>query len=315
MSLRTKEISGRGYYYIDLSYFVSGRSKTFSKYVGAKKPSRSKVKALENAFRSEIATKLAGTWYHNRLISKDDLIRALLFREAFNSAFSSLSEARKRAYEIDSTIRFTLTTLTTEDVNVDIDDVQNALEKSGRLSMRERISKNMLRAVESIKEKRALDKEHLLELHAFAMASFGEKMPGRIRKQRVYLRAQDAKYPHGKEIGYRPPPPGKLNRSLSEFVSWYASTRLNPIEKAALAHYHLYRIHPFLDGNKRVCRLILNKTLLDAGFPLLNISVKKEDYFQSLIYSVENSTPKTFVEFTLKEFLRQTKEFLTVHGT
>ena len=102
---------------------------------------------------------------------------------------------------------------------------------------------------------------------------------------------------------------------IDEFVKWYNSTKLNPVEKAALAHYNLYRIHPFLDGNKRICRLISKKTLLDEGFPLLNISVKKEHYFQSLIDSVKKDTPKKLAEFTLKEFFRQTKEFLTLHGT
>ncbi|HLD78192.1 MAG TPA: Fic family protein, partial [archaeon] len=138
--------------------------------------------------------------------------------------------------------------------------------------------------------------------------------PGRMRKKQVYLRVQNAENPFGKEIGYRPPNPAALNGLIDQFVTWYASTDLNPVEKAALAHYKLYRIHPFLDGNKRMCRLILNKTLLDAGFPLLNISEKKERYFQSLISAVESAAPKGLAEFILKELFRQTKEFLTVHG-
>ena len=181
--------------------------------------------------------------------------------------------------------------------------------------MREQISKNMLKAVESIKENHLLDKKYLLELHRTIMASFEGKTPGSLRKQRVYLHMRDTKNPLGKEIAYRPPHYNKLNRLIDEFVEWYKSTRLNPIEKAALAHYNLYRIHPFLDGNKRICRLILNKTLLDEGFPLLNISAKKERYFQSLIDSVEKDAPKKLAEFTLKEFFRQTKEFLNLRKT
>lgn len=315
MALRTKTINGKKYYYLDLSYFVSNKSKTFSKYVGAKKPLRNEIAKIEYSFKSEIISKLAGKPCDNKLISKDDLIKALLFRDAFNNIFSLLSNAQKRKYEIDSTILFTLTTLTTEDVSVGLRDVQNAFEKKGQLNMREQISKNMLKAVESIKENHALDKKYLLELHKTIMASFEGKTPGRIRKQQVYLRMQDTKNPLGKEIAYRPPHYNKLNKLIDAFVEWYKSTRLNPIEKAALAHYSFYRIHPFLDGNKRICRLILNKALLDDRFPLLNISAKKERYFQSLIDSVEKDAPKKLAEFTLKEFFRQTKEFLTLHGT
>ena len=313
MALRTKVINGKKYYYLDLSYFVSNKSKTFSKYIGAKKPLQSEIEKIEDSFKSEILQKLAGKHYDNKLISKDDLIKSLLFRDAFNSVFSSLSGVQKRQYEVESTILFTLTTLTTEDVSVDLRDVQNAFDKTKQLNMREKISKNMLKAIESIKENHTLDKNYLLELHKTIMANFGEKAPGKLRKQQVYLHIQDTKNPLGKEIAYRPPHFNKLNRLIDQFVEWYKSTKLNPIEKAALAHYNLYKVHPFLDGNKRICRLILNKTLLDEGFPLLNISAKKEHYFQSLIDSVEKDAPKKLAEFTLKEFFRQTKGFLKLH--
>lgn len=221
-----------------------------------------------------------------------------------------MSKVQKKKYEIDSTIRFTLTTLITEDVDVSLNDVVNAFDKDKQLSMREQISKNMLKAVESIKEKHKLDKKYLLELHKTIMASFEGKAPGKIRNRQVYLHKQNPKTPFGLEIGYRPPQYSKVGKLLGEFVKWYNSTKLNPIEKAAIAHYKLYKIHPFLDGNKRMSRLIFNKTLLDEGFPLLNISLKKEQYFQTLITSVEKNQPKKIAEFTLKEFLRQTKEFL-----
>jgi Fic family protein len=310
MALRTKNVKGKQYYYLDLSYFVADKAKTFSKYIGAKKPPKSALAKIERAFKSEILSKLAGKRYANEFISKDDLIKALLFKGAFNRKFASLSGVQKRKYEVDSTILFTLTTLTTEDVDVSIGDVRNAIEKENKLSMREQISKNMLKAVESIKEKHALNKEYLLGLHKTIMASFEGKTPGKIRAGQVYLQKKDEKNPLGAEIGYRPPHYSKVNELLGEFIGWYNSTQLNPLEKAALAHYKLYRIHPFLDGNKRICRLVFNKVLIDDGFPLLNISTKKEQYFQTIIDSVEKDMPKRLAEFTLKEYFRQTKEFL-----
>lgn len=310
MQLRTKTVHGKKYYYLGLSYRVLSKLKTFSKYIGAKKPPKNELTEIEESFRSEIISRLSGKECVNKLISKDDLIKSLLFKEAFNKKFASLSKVQKRKYEMDSTILFTLTTLITEDVDVSLDDVVNAFEKDRQLSMREQISKNMLKAVESIKEKHELDKKYLLELHKTIMASFEEKNPGQIRSRQVYLHKQNPKNPLGIEIGYRPPHYNKVNELLEDFVEWHNSTKLNPIEKAAIAHYKIYKIHPFLDGNKRICRLVLNKTLIDEGFPLLNISVKKEPYFQALIDSVEKDLPKSLVEFILKEFLRQIKEFL-----
>ena len=63
MALRKKTIKGKKYYYLDLSYFISNKSKTFSKYVGTKKPSESELAKIEQSFRTEIISKLSGKNY------------------------------------------------------------------------------------------------------------------------------------------------------------------------------------------------------------------------------------------------------------
>ncbi len=83
------------------------------------------------------------------------------------------------------------------------------------------------------------------------------------------------------------------------------------MEKADLAHYSLYRIHLFLEGNKGVCRLVFNKTLIDNHFHLINISVDKEAYFKSLGAAVETNNPRPFIEFSLKQYYLQVREFLS----
>lgn len=286
------------------------KSKSFSKYIGSKKPSLQELGTIEEKFKTDLITKLSSKQYVVDSISKDDLIKALLFRDAFNKKFALLSPAKKKKFEIDQTILFTLTTLTTEDVDVSLNDIKEAYGKEINLNMREKISKNMLKAVESIKAPAVFDKKYLLELHKKAMSEFETKQPGRIRDKQVYLYKKNEKNPLGVEIAYRPPHFNKVSEMLDEFVLWYNKTKLNSIEKAALAHFKLYRIHPFLDGNKRVCRLIFNKILISDGFPLLNISEKKEFYFEALINSVEKNNSKELVEFILSEYFRQIKNFL-----
>jgi len=308
--LVTKKLKGKEYYYSFLSYFLINKSKSFSKYIGSKKPSTSQFEAIEDKFRDELISKLSGKNYSADFISKDDLIKTLLFRDAFDKKFASLSPARKRKFEVDRTILFTLTTLTTEDVDVSLNDVKEAFGKELNFSLRERISKNMLQAIDSIRLGKKFDKNYLLELHNKAMSEFETKTPGKLRDKQVYLHKRDEKHPLSIEIAYRPPHHNKVPDLLDGFVKWYNETTLGPIEKASLAHFKLYSIHPFLDGNKRVCRLVFNKVLLDEAFPLLNISEKKEAYFEALINSVEKNDPKALVEFTLKEYFRQVKEFL-----
>jgi len=310
MTLRKKRVKGKEYYYLELSFFVVDKAKKFSKYLGAEKPSKKELERIEEKFKEEILQKLSGKNYKNRFVSKEDLVKALVFRQEFDKKFASLSPVKKKKYEIDRTIIFTLTTLTTEDVDVSLDDVENAFKKETNLNLREQISKNMIEAVNSIKQKRPLSSEYLLELHKKTMSQFETKNPGQLRNKQVYLHKRDKENPLSIEIAYRPPAHQNIGRLLEEFVEWYNKSTLNPIEKATLAHLKLYRIHPFLDGNKRICRLVFNKALLEEGFPLINISEKKEAYFEALIESTEKNDSKKLTDFSLKEYFRQIKEFL-----
>ncbi len=311
MSLVIKEIKGRDYYYSFLSYRLVKKTKSFSRYIGLKKPTEKELRAIEDKFRTELIQKLSGKTYSCLLVDNDEVIKSLLFSVAFDKKYQKLTSLRRRKYDIDSMVRFTLTTLTTEEVDVDLSDVTNALIKASRLTLRERISKNMLSAIESIKRPHKLDKRYLLELHNTIMATFEVKNPGKLRERQVYLyRKGSLGSSNDRELRYRPPAHNKIVKLLGEFLQWYNKTDLNPVEKAAFAHYRLYKIHPFLDGNKRVCRLIFNKTLFDGKFPLINVSVNKDAYFEALIKSVETGNPKEFVEFVFKQYYQQVKIFL-----
>lgn len=54
---------------------------------------------------------------------------------------------------------------------------------------------------------------------------------------------------------------------MEELCNWLGTPGLDPIYLAAEAHYRLVTIHPFIDGNGRTARLLMNLILLRNGFP------------------------------------------------
>ena len=80
-----------------------------------------------------------------------------------------------------------------------------------------------------------------------------------------------------------PPSYSKIVKLMEEYISNIKELKVPPIKKAAYIHHELVRIHPFIDGNGRVGRLITNLYLMKIGYP--PIVLKKEErrkYYQVL---------------------------------
>lgn len=70
------------------------------------------------------------------------------------------------------------------------------------------------------------------------------------------------------------------------------------LEKASYAHLQMAKIHPFLDGNGRLARLVLNFVLIKEGFVPISIPAKdKHNYFNMLEEFKVNKTQKPFDEY------------------
>ena len=70
---------------------------------------------------------------------------------------------------------------------------------------------------------------------------------------------------------HEPPQPYLVAPQMEQLVAEFANTKLHPIEAAALFHLKFEGIHPFIDGNGRTGRLILNFTLMQHGYPPINV--------------------------------------------
>jgi len=97
-----------------------------------------------------------------------------------------------------------------------------------------------------------------------------------------------------------PPSYSKIINLMQVYISNIQKLKLHPIKKAAFIHHELVRIHPFLDGNGRVSRLITNLYLMKIGYP--PIILKKEDrrkYYQ-VLQKADNGDLSFFANFIAK---------------
>jgi len=123
-----------------------------------------------------------------------------------------------------------------------------------------------------ISEDLILSEEIIKNIHNILMENI---IPGGIyRNVDVYISGAE----------HTPPSPTEMYQQIKNFYFDLLEKKFaNEIELAAWTHAEFVRIHPFVDGNGRTARLIMNYQLMKKGF--LPISIKKEsrlEYFNTL---------------------------------
>ena len=120
---------------------------------------------------------------------------------------------------------------------------------------------------------------------------------------------------------YVPPPPGELMDALGAWERFLPDRSLPPLVQIALAHYQFEAIHPFLDGNGRVGRLLVTLFLVERDIlpaPLLYLSAffeaTRRDYYSRLRAVTERGDFGAWVEYFLAGVARQAEDALSRAG-
>ena len=99
---------------------------------------------------------------------------------------------------------------------------------------------------------------------------------------------------------------------MDELFQWYEANKdsLHPVVLAAQMHEKFVSIHPFIDGNGRTARLLMNLILMQHGYPIANIKGDNDTrrrYYQTL-EEASSGDNSAFVEF-IEEVVIQSLEY------
>jgi len=115
------------------------------------------------------------------------------------------------------------------------------------------------------KRREELTLQDILDIHKIILTKIDDSDAGRLRHTPVRISGSTTILPN----------PLKVPDLMNEFIAWLQTTKEQPVQVAALAHYKLVTIHPFVDGNGRTARLLMNFILMQARFP--PAIIKKEE--------------------------------------
>ena len=197
--------------------------------------------------------------YYAASVGKQSLIKLL-----------SEAEIAEQVYNSNAIENSTLTLEETEKILLQIDLDRYITEREIFEA------KNLARVVSYIDTKakeQELTLEVILLLHKMLMANIRDDVAGRFRREGEWVRVASHIAPDPKEVV------GRLEKMLA---GYNASSHENIIKRIALLHLTFEYIHPFVDGNGRIGRVINNYLLIREGFVPVNIKfIDRKMYYDA----------------------------------
>ena len=119
-----------------------------------------------------------------------------------------------------------------------------------------------------IEKKTKVTERDILQLHNLILRGIDSKNAGLYRKVQVMIKGSR----------HLPPQPFLVAKQMEEMFEWYAlnKNRLHPVVLAAEMSERFVIIHPFIDGNGRTSRLLMNLILLKNEYVIANIKGDNE---------------------------------------
>ncbi len=296
-----KKINVNGKEYWILIHSVRKGKKVIQKkkYIGKYLPPKKRLDQLKKEFLRE----LSGEKY--KYLSKEDLEKIEDKKSKYGQELRKLSKIEKEKKLNEFGIRYTYDSSKLSGLNVTLRQTFLILKEGimpkdfKNLKIAKELENHEKGFIAITKYKGKFDIKFIKKLHSVLFSGIDDHIAGKLRnelKRNVKIAG----------TSYVPPKYQELKKELDNFFKWYKTNnrKLHPLELASLIHLKLISIQPFVDGNSRVSRLLMNWVLWKKLYPLIDISIEDlENYYDVLDkYQIEKNE-KPFVNYIKKRYL------------
>lgn len=126
-----------------------------------------------------------------------------------------------------------------------------------------------------VQSENVLTERMIKNIHSLVLKNIDDQNAGQYRKENVLISGAT----------HRPPAHYLVNEQMEHLLKQYNNEWQNKhaIERASLLHGEFVKVHPFIDGNGRTSRLLMNFELMKAGYPPTIIEAKHRiEYYDAL---------------------------------
>lgn len=189
--------------------------------------------------------------------------------------------------------------------------IAHGLTISGK-SMREHLEAiNHHDAILFVKElaisQQAIAEREIMQIHNLVLRGIDAQEAGRLRRHSVVISGS----------AHVPPQPEHLRDEMDAYMDWYRTNfnSIHPVVMAADIHEKFVTMHPFIDGNGRTSRLLMNLHLMQFGYPVTSIkgdAKRRMAYYTALDDARQNPQQHAFRKLIIQYVEKACERWLSL---
>jgi Fic family protein len=297
-----REIEGKKQNYLIYNSRKKGKWVKKSKFIGFGDIAKEKIGRLKKEFEKELIENK-----ESKDLSKEQIVEIEKIKEIYNEKISCLSREEFEEFEKNFFTELTYDSNAIEGSSLSLGDtdliLNEGLVPEGKTLREINEAKNHLEAIKFLDNyKGDLNELFILKLHSIILKDISENFAGRYRENKVRIFRSDVKFPDYTQVP----------QLIGNLIYWYKKNKIkmHPFELAITFSMKLVSIHPFVEGNGRISRLIMNFLLKKKNYPWINIYMKQRAEYLRAVRKANDEEYGEILDFCIKSL----KENLTSLG-
>jgi Fic family protein len=297
----TREVNGKMQNYLIENKRNKDKWIKKSKYIGSGKMPKKEIEEQKSIFIKEIQLNKK-----YKYLKEEEVKTIERLKESFNKNLKSLEKEEREQLEKSFFTELTYNTNAIEGSSLSLEETSLLLNEKivpeGKTMREIYEARNHKLALEYVKNyKGDFNEAFILKLHSLILKDISSRFAGNYRKTRVKIFGSDVKFPDSEKVP-------QLIKNLIYFYKENKNT-LHPFELATIISMKFVTIHPFIDGNGRVSRLIMNFLLTKKNYPWINIYNKNRAKYLKSTRKANDEDYSTIIPFLIKTITENLEDY------
>lgn len=296
-----RDVDGKKQNYLVFNSRANGKWVKKSKFIGYGEINQKELQVKKEEFELEIASESKSVY-----LTREQKVEIEKLKRQYRKMIKSLSREEFEKFENTYFTELTYNSNAIEGSSLSLEDtnliVNEGLVPDGKTLREIHEARNHMQAIKYLRNyNKDIDEIFILKLHGLILKDISERFAGRYRENKVRIFGSDVSFPDA----------DKVPQLMKNLVYWYEQNKkkLHPFEMAILFSMKFVSIHPFVDGNGRMSRLLMNYLLQRSKYPWINIYNKQRTGYLKAVRKANDEDYLSILDFCIKTLKENLESF------